>query len=136
MKLLEIAAFSGGAFTNTEITLVKNILLDQNFEQTKTLLSALTIFESNGTTPAAEIEQGQRKLIRSQIKTWYDKFQDGTLAVKGGKRGTDYSNLRDKENLRGEIRKMLGLPEIPPERLAQLEPRRTSSTSFSTRTLS
>lgn len=135
MKLSEIAAFIGGAFTNTEITLVKNILLDQNFDQTKALLSNLTIFEANGTTPAAENEQGQRKLLRSQIKTWYDRFDDGTLAVKGGKRGTDYSNLRDKETLRGEIRFSLGLPEIPPERLAQFQSRRTSSTSFATRTI-
>lgn len=133
MKLSEIAAFAGTVFTNAEITLVKNIILDQSFEQTRNLLEGLTIYESNGETVAAANEQGQRKLLRSQIAVWYDKFTDGTLAVKGGKRGTDYSNLRDKENLRGEIRKSLGLPEIVPERAENREPRRTSSTSIATR---
>lgn len=133
MKLSEIAAFSGAVFTNTEITLTKNILLDQSFAATKDLLANLTIFEDDGTTPAAE--QSNRKLLRSQLSVWYDKFKDGTLAAKGGKRGTDYSNLRDKENLRGEIRKLVGLPEIPPERLEQMNGggQITSSTSFSTR---
>jgi len=135
MKQTEIAAFSGADFTNQEISNLKVILWDQTFEQTKTLVEAITIFENDGVTPVIDAQQTNRKVLRSQIAVWFDKFQDGTIAIKGGKKGTDYSNIRDKEDLRGEVRRSLGLPQIPPEKLA-LEygiNRRVSSTIFTTR---
>lgn len=136
MLQTEINALSGAPFTNSEITLAKNIILDKTFNETKSLLEAQTIFD-NAEPPVAvaDVEQANRKLIRSQLIVFYDKFKDGTLAVKGGKRGTDYSNARDKETLRGEFRLNLGLPETLPSRILEDNGRRrSSSTSFTQRT--
>ncbi len=133
MKQSEIAAFSGTPFTNQEISNLKVILFDQSYKQTESLVDTLTILDADG-EPVADALQTNRKMLRSQIAVWFDKFRDGTIAIKGGKKGTDYSNQRDKEDLRGEVRRSLGLPEVPPEKLAmQLYGRRTSSTTFTTR---
>lgn len=132
MKQLEIAAFSGAEFDNQEITNLKEILFDQTFQQTQSLVDGITILDSSN-APVEVAKQSNRKWLRSKIAIWFDQFRDGTIAIKGGKKGTDYSNLRDKENLRGEVRRSLGLPEIPPEKLAQENPRRYSTTTTTTR---
>jgi hypothetical protein len=115
MKQSEIDDLSGAAFTTGEITRVRRIILDKTFAETKSLLDGLTLFESDGTPPLAEIEQSERKLMRSHLIVFYDRFPDGTTKLKGGRQGLDTDAERDKEGLRREIRLFLHLPMLSPE---------------------
>lgn len=73
------------------------------------------------TTELPEIDQSERKLLRSYILVYFDKFLDGTVKVKGGKRGTDFDNTRDKSDTRKEVRRMLGLPSMTDEEIEEYE---------------
>lgn len=132
MKQTEIDALSGAAFTTGEVSRVRRIILDKTFAETATLLDALTLFEPDGTTPLAENQQSERKLMRSHLVVFYDRFPDGTTKIKGGKQGLDTDAARDKEDLRREIRIFLGLPMLSPAVVAALEIRYKQSSSVPT----
>lgn len=121
MKQSVINQLSGVVFSTSEISLVRSIIVDQTFEQTLSLVTALTLFESNGSTPLADNLQSERKLLRSHLSVYFDKFLDGTVKVKGGKRGTDFDNTRDKSATRRNVRRMLNLPSLTDEELAEYE---------------
>lgn len=124
MKRAQINQLSGAEFTTSEISEVKRIVIDKTFSEIKSLLELLTIYEpgdSDTPVPIDEAEQSERKLMRSYIITYFDKFLDGTVKVKGGKRGTDFDNTRDKSDLRKEVRRMLGLPSMTDEELLEWE---------------
>lgn len=121
MKQAEIDQLSGAEFSPSEISKVKRIIVDKNYSETESLLGLLTIYESGTQNPVDDEEQAERKLMRSYIKVYFDKFLDGTVKVKGGKRGTDFDNVRDKSDLRKEVRRMLGLPSMTDEELTEWE---------------
>ena len=114
MTEVEIAAMSGSVFTEMEVELVRDIVLDQTYDAVKALMDLLTLFDDGTLTPKIDSLQARRKLLRAWLNVFYDIFLDGTVAVKGGKEGDDYDNLRDKNELRGRVRRMLGLPELVP----------------------
>ena len=103
MKLSDIAALSAAAIADAEIAQSVEILIDQSYAETQALLTGL---------PAE-----QNRMARYYLKTWYDKFQDGTTKLEGGKRAVDYDNTRDKLDLSMKFRRMLGLPMLSQETL-------------------
>lgn len=121
MKQAQIDLLSGTEFTTSEISKVRRIIVDKSFSETQYLLKTLTIFQSETQDPVTENEQAERKLMRSYIIIYFDKFLDGTVKVKGGKRGTDFDNTRDKSSLRKEVRRMLGLSSMTDEELSEWE---------------
>ena len=120
----EIDALSGAEFTTGEISRVKRICIDQDYATIAILLDRILTLRAEPVSPATvgvpldDDDQSERKVMRSHLLVWYNEFLDGTIAVKGGKRGTDFDNVRDKEDLRREVRRMLGLPLVSPEVLA------------------
>ncbi len=121
MKRAKIDELSGAEFSTSEISEVRRIIVDKTFTETRLLLDTLTIFESDIQDPVEESNQSERKLMRSHIIIYFDKFLDGSIKVKGGKRGTDFDNTRDKSELRKEVRRMLGLPSMTDEELLEWE---------------
>lgn len=110
----DIAAQSGSVFSEMEIELVRDIVLDQTYDAVRSLMDELTLFDDGTLTPKIDSLQARRKLLRAWLSVFYDIFLDGTVAVKGGKEGDDYDNMRDKNELRGRVRRALGLPELVP----------------------
>lgn len=133
MKQAEIDALSGAAFTTGEISRVRRIILDKTFPETSALLEGLTLYDDAEPTPAALADnlQAERKLMRSHLIVFFDRFPDGSLKIKGGKRGLDADDSRDREELRREVRLMLGLPMISPAVVASLEIKFRQSQSVS-----
>ncbi|MBS3914455.1 MAG: hypothetical protein KG003_08145 [Bacteroidetes bacterium] len=122
MKQTQIEALSGGEFTTQELTYIRRIVIDKSFSEIKNLVPLLTLFDDQDPPVVLpDEEQSERKLMRSHVKVYFDKFLDGTVKVKGGKRGSDFDNTRDKMDLRREVRRMLQLPSLTDEELADLD---------------
>lgn len=133
MKQSLIDALSGTPFTSAEVTRTRNIIVDKDFATTKLLLESLTLYDTQDPPVAlAEAEQSERKLMRSHLKVYFDKFLDGTLAAKGGKRGADFDNIRDKTALRREVRRMLGLTSLTDEEQEEFKKNKRLSQSIRT----
>lgn len=103
----DILNYDGAVFTALEIEQVRAIAGLKQYSQAQGLLTPLI----------AE----QRQVVRALIGAW-DATGDGTVALKGGKDGLDYSQSRDKEEIRMQLRLMLGLSAFDPE----LDPRAAS----------
>ncbi len=129
MKQTEIDALAGSLLNNSEVSRVKMIILDQSFDQTRTLCDALQIKTTQGAA-LPEVDQSELKQLRAYLKMFFDKTPDGTTKVKGGKRGTDFDTTRDKEEIRQDVRRMLTLQPIAEDvlQLAARQTRRSSST--------
>lgn len=63
---------------------------------------------------SAELSNVQRQATRMDIKT-YGLIGEGTVGVKGGKEGADYSQSRDREDIRQRLRLRLGLDAVDPD---------------------
>lgn len=63
---------------------------------------------------SAALSTVQRQATRMDIKT-YGLIGEGTVGVKGGKEGADYSQSRDREDIRQRVRLRLGLDAIDPD---------------------
>jgi hypothetical protein len=130
MKQTEIDALAGSMLNNSEISRVKRIILDQEFDQTKLLCANLILKNSEGAA-LPEDDQSELRQMRAYLIMFFDKTPDGTTKIKGGKRGTDFDTSRDKEEIRQEVRRMLGLPAIVPDIAEQLKRSvRSSSTHY------
>jgi hypothetical protein len=126
VKTTEIRAQSGAAFDEDETAMVEDIVLDQTYQAVSELLTKLTLFQSDGTTPLIDTKQARRKIMRSHLAVFYNRFLDGTVAKTGT---TDFDNMRDKNELRERVRRLLGLPPIVPDQEQWLVRRNKKSQS-------
>lgn len=125
----------GTEFTNAELGRLMSLIQDKDFDETKALVAAkLTLKDDDGAALASD-EQALRKQTRADLSQFFDVIGDGTIQA-----GQDFSQTRDKEEIRQRVRLRLGLPAISTVVAAQeaaaataRRPRR-ASTSFETKT--
>jgi hypothetical protein len=126
----------GTALTNAEVARLMRVIQDKTFAETKALATAkLTLTDDDG-NPLEEDEQALRKQTRADLIQYFDVIGDGTIRA-----GEDFSQERDREDIRKDIRLRLGLPAVSTVVASQQaeadrarRPRRTSS-SFRTDTV-
>lgn len=101
-------AQSGAAFSNAELGRLMRVIQDKTFQETRALAAErLTLFEDDGVTELAEAEQALRKQTRADLIQFFDVVGDGTISA-----GQDFSQVRDKEEIRQAVRLRLGLPAV------------------------
>jgi hypothetical protein len=101
-------AQSGAVFSNAELGRLMRVIQDKTFQETRALaVERLTLFEDDGATPLAEAEQALRKQTRADLLQFFDVVGDGTIQA-----GQDFSQVRDKEEIRQAVRLRLGLPAV------------------------
>lgn len=89
-----MTTYSDAVFTSLEKERIREILG----------LDALSTLD----TPIAELTADQRKATRYDIDQWINEVGEGTVAVKGGSRGTDFSTQRDRTEIRQRVARRLG----------------------------
>jgi hypothetical protein len=97
----------GTLLTNAEVGRLMRVIQDQTFPQTRALADALQLKEDDGSTPLAESEQALLKQTRADLSQFFDVRGDGTIQA-----GDDFSQTRDKEEVRQAVRLRLGLPAV------------------------
>ena len=89
-----------GALTALEVERVREICGLKTYTEAESLTGVLN--------------QVQRQATRADIAT-FDAIRDGTVALDGGRDGVNYSQQRDKEEVRQRLRLRLGLDAINPQ---------------------
>jgi hypothetical protein len=129
-------AMPGTLLTNNEVGRLMRVIQDKTFSETRALADSLQL-TSDGSTPLAEAEQALLKQTRADLQQFFDVIGDGTIQA-----GQDFSQSRDKEEVRQALRLRLGLPAISTviaEQAAEADAtrrraRRRCSSSFETKT--
>jgi hypothetical protein len=128
----------GTALTNAEVARLMRVIQDKSFAETKALAAEkLTLNDEDGAA-LPDDEQALRKQTRADLKVYFDVIGDGTIRA-----GDDFSQERDREDIRKDIRLRLGLPAfstIIAEQQADADAtrrrgRRRCSSSFTTKTV-
>lgn len=127
---------AGTLLTNAEVARLRTIIQDKTFPETRALADKLQLKDADG-EPLEEDEQAELKHTRADIDYFFDTLPDGTIQA-----GEDYSNPRDKEDVRRTLRLRLGLPAVSAVVAEQVGAaaaagkRRRCTESVSTRTVS
>lgn len=126
---------SGTLLSNNEVGRLMSLIQDQSFPDTRRLADRLQL-TGDDSTPLPEDEQALLKQTRADLNQFYNVVGDGTIQA-----GEDFSQTRDKEEIRQRVRLRLGLPAVSTvvasqeaEAARARRPRRTSS-SFRTDTV-
>lgn len=106
MTLEDIANLDDSPLAELEIAQTQEVVLDQT-------LDALNVL-------CADLSEAQCQMARSYLVQYFDLMPDQTIQVKGGKGGTDYSNIRDRAAVTMKYRRLLGLPSYSEEVLIAL----------------
>lgn len=96
----QIDSQDDAAFVPLEIERIREIAGLKTYAQAETL--------------SGQLSAVQRQATRMDIKT-YGLVGEGTVGVKGGKEGADYSQSRDREDIRQRVRLRLGLDPVDPD---------------------
>jgi len=86
-------------------------LTELETEQVRAICGLKTYTEAS--TLTTSLLSSQYQTIRALIAAW-DSIGDGTVALNGGNEGVDYSQSRDKEEIRVQMRLLLGLEAFDP----------------------
>lgn len=119
----------GTLLTNAEVGRLMRVIQDKTFSQTRSLADALQLFDTaDPPSPLPEDEQALLKQTRADLTQFFDVIGDGTIQA-----GDDFSQTRDKEEVRQAVRLRLGLPAVSTvvasQQAAADEARRTRRTS-------
>ena len=90
-----IADYSDAVFTNLELERIRDIVN----------ADAISVI----TNVVDELTADQRRATRYDIDLYINEVGEGTVAVKGGSRGTDFSTVRDRNDIRRRVALRLGL---------------------------
>lgn len=120
----------GTPLTNAELARLMRVIQDKTFAETKALAEEkLTLKGEDGEALPAD-EQALRMQTRADLIQFFDVIGDGTIQA-----GQDFSQVRDKEEIRQAVRLRLELPAVSSviagqqaEADAARKVRRTSST--------
>ena len=91
-----ITAYMGGEFTELELERIRQIVR----------ADTISTVESYAETLTAE----QRRATRYDIDLYINDIGEGVIAVSGGRDGVDYSDARERTEIRNRIALRLGLP--------------------------
>lgn len=58
------------------------------------------------------LDASQRQMMRAYMAQYFDTMPHQTLAVHGGVDGKDYDNVRDRQSVSANVRRMLGFPAL------------------------
>jgi hypothetical protein len=97
----------GTALTTRELGRLMRVLQDKSFAETKALAAEkLTLTDDDG-AELPEDEQALRMQTRADLIQFFDVIGDGTIRA-----GEDFSQERDREDIRKDVRLRLGLPAV------------------------
>jgi len=91
-----VAGYSDASFSALEKERIRDILQLDAF--------------SSLDTPIAELTADQRKATRYDIDLWINDIGEGTVAVQGASDGVDYSQPRDRGDIRRRMALRFGFP--------------------------
>lgn len=114
-----------------------SLIQDRTFPQTRALADALQLKDAaDPPAPLPDDEQALLKQTRADLSQFFDVVGDGTIQA-----GEDFSQVRDKEEIRQRVRRRLGLPGVSTVVAGELaagdsaRKSRRSSSSVSTETV-
>lgn len=84
---------------------------DLEIERIREIAGLKTASEASG--KVSGFSEVQRQATRADIAAW-DAVGEGTVAVKGGRDGADYSQSRDRDDIRVRLRLRMGLDPYDP----------------------
>lgn len=93
-----ISTYSDAAFTALELERIRDIVLADSVEMIEGVVD--------------EITADQRKATRYDIDQWINRVGEGTVGVRGGGDGVDYSKVRDRNDIRRRVALRFGL-DVP-----------------------
>lgn len=95
----------GTPLNTAELARLMRVIQDKTFDETKALAAAkLTLKDDEGAELPGD-EQALRMQTRADLIQFFDVIGDGTIRA-----GDDFSQERDREDIRKDIRLRLGLP--------------------------
>lgn len=98
---------TGSPLNNRQLGRLMSLIQDQSFAETKRLAAEKLTLKDDDGAELPEDEQALRQQTKADLIQFFDVIGDGTIQA-----GQDFSQARDKEEIRQRVRLRLELPAV------------------------